>query len=275
MWEAGRGSLFNNSTMNYIELIRTFWRSHEEHSFSTTEIALYFYLVEVSNICRWKNPFKRNNSKIMADLSISFNTLKNARNKLSQCELISFKSQSGNANVTYSLSNFDEVANEVDVKAGDEVECELTPTKIKQNKNKTKTILYPYQGIVDLYNSTCVHLPKIKSLTPGRKKKISARLDAIKNKNLWISTIETVFLKVNESTFMRGENRNGWRATFDWIFENDQNIIKILEGNYDNRTSHTAANRTNGAASRTDDRRRELEHLEDLCQAVLQYDISP
>lgn len=40
--------------MNYIDLIRSFWRSHEEHSFGVTEIALYFHLVEICNICNWE-----------------------------------------------------------------------------------------------------------------------------------------------------------------------------------------------------------------------------
>jgi predicted transcriptional regulator len=101
--------------MNYIELIRDFWRAHEEHSFGTTEVAVYFYLVEVCNICHCKNPFKRNNSKIEADLGISFNTLKNARNRLVQAGLIKFETKNGSPNVIYTLSNFVEVTDEVGV----------------------------------------------------------------------------------------------------------------------------------------------------------------
>ena len=131
--------------MNYLKLIRGFWRSHEEHLFTCTEVALYFHLVEVCNICGWKNPFKRNNSKIGADLGISINTLKNARNKLAQCGLISFKTQNGSPNVVYTLSKFDEVVvevgSEVVVEVGSEVGSEVLPTKDKLNKtklNKTK-----------------------------------------------------------------------------------------------------------------------------------------
>lgn len=128
--------------MNYIELIRGFWRSHEEHSFTPTEIAVYFYLVEICNICQWKNPFKRNNAKIGADLGISFNTLKNARNKLQQVGLITFKTTNGSPNVIYTLSKFDKVSDEVDVKVttevSDEVDVKVLPTKDKLNINQTK-----------------------------------------------------------------------------------------------------------------------------------------
>lgn len=147
--------------MNYIELIRGFWRSHEEHLFTPTEIAVYFYLVEICNICQWKNPFKRNNAKIGADLSISFNTLKNARNKLQQVGLITFKTTNGSPNVSYTLSNFDKVTNEVDnevgVKVDAEVGNEVLPTKDKLNINKTN-------------NNIKVEFEQFRKLYPGTKR---------------------------------------------------------------------------------------------------------
>lgn len=139
--------------MNYIEQIRSFWRSHEEHSFTTTEVALYFRLLEICNICQWKNPFKRNNSKIGADLGISFNTLKNARNRLRQAGLIDFETRNGSPNVLYTLSNFDKVSNEVSVEVGgevnNEVDVEVLPTKDKQNK--TETIIPPVSPTPGLF----------------------------------------------------------------------------------------------------------------------------
>jgi predicted transcriptional regulator len=136
--------------MNYINQIRGFWRAHEEHSFSTTEVAVYFYLLEVCNICHWKNPFKRNNAKIEADLGISFNTLKNARNRLAQTGLLSFKTTNGSPNVVYTLSNFDKVTNkvtnEVTDEVTDEVGDEVLTTKDKQNETETNLPPNPPSG---------------------------------------------------------------------------------------------------------------------------------
>jgi hypothetical protein len=138
--------------MNYINQIRGFWRSHEEHSFGTTEVALYFLLLEICNICHWKNPFKRNNAKIEADLGISFNTLKNARHRLCQAGLINFETRNGSPNVLYTLSKFDEVTTEVTAEVGDEVTTEVgdevLPTKDKLNKTKqnNNSPLPPYSG---------------------------------------------------------------------------------------------------------------------------------
>lgn len=119
--------------MNYIELIKNFWTSHNANSFSTTEIALYFYLLEVFNVCQWKNQIKRNNRRVEADLDISYNTLKAARNKLQQSGLLYFKSKNGDANVIYTLSNFDEVIIEVDNEVASEVDTRSVHIKDKLN----------------------------------------------------------------------------------------------------------------------------------------------
>lgn len=119
--------------MNYIELIKNFWTSHNANSFSTTEIALYFYLLEVFNVCQWKNQIKRNNRRVEADLDISYNTLKSARNKLQQSGLLYFKSKNGDANVIYTLSNFDEVVIEVSNEVASEVDTRSVHIKDKLN----------------------------------------------------------------------------------------------------------------------------------------------
>lgn len=113
--------------MTYIEISNKFWQIHEEESFTTTEVALFFYLLKINNDCSykdqagtwiWRDSFKRNNSKIQSDLGISFNTMKNARNKLMQRNVIRFQSQNGSPSATYvslntTLSNYDEVTAEV------------------------------------------------------------------------------------------------------------------------------------------------------------------
>jgi len=125
--------------MNYIELINKFWQIHEEHSFCTTEIALFFHLLKINNQCSWKESFRRNNSKIEADLRISFNTMKNARNKLQQANVIKFESKNGSPDVVYkiTLSKFDEVTTEVTTEVAAEVGTKVT-TKVASTKDKLK-----------------------------------------------------------------------------------------------------------------------------------------
>lgn len=82
----------SSAPINYIELINNFWNIHKEECFSVTEIALYFYLLSVSNSLGWKNPFRHTNTFVVGVLGISEKTLYNARKKLQEAGLIEFKS---------------------------------------------------------------------------------------------------------------------------------------------------------------------------------------
>ena len=112
--------------MNYIELIKNFWLQHNAYSLTVTETALYFYLLETNNLCRWANTFNRNNSKVLADLGIaSLKTLSNARNRLKQVGLIDFKTKNGSPNVAYTLVIFTEVRAQVDTEVRAQVDAEV------------------------------------------------------------------------------------------------------------------------------------------------------
>ena len=114
--------------MTYIDYIKNFWLQHNAYSLTVTETALYFYLLETNNLCRWANTFNRNNSKVLADLGIaSLKTLSAARNRLKQVGLIDFKTKNGSPNVSYTLVKFTEVREQV-------------VTELNKTKKKTKTI---------------------------------------------------------------------------------------------------------------------------------------
>ena len=107
-------------------------------------------------------------------------------------------------------------------------------SKVKERKEKK----YPYQGICDLWNSTCVSLPKVMKLTERRKQKIECRLDEFGvQPEQWLETAENLFKRVQASDFLTGRsaNKQNWAASFDWFFENSSNWVKVSEGNYDNK----------------------------------------
>lgn len=88
----------------------------------------------------------------------------------------------------------------------------------------------PYQEIVDEFNSVCKGLTEVDKLDTKRKRKIR---NAYNYKGLGRENISKAFIKVVQSDFLNGENQSNWKATFDWIMNID-NLLKILEGNYDN-----------------------------------------
>ena len=93
----------------------------------------------------------------------------------------------------------------------------------------------PYDRIRDLWNETCKGFNNVHTLSKSRKAKIGVRVTEMGGVEKAMQTIEKLFRKVSESKFLNGDNDRSWKASFDWLFENDKNWVKVMEGNYDNR----------------------------------------
>lgn len=224
--------------MNYIDLIRNFWRSQEVHSFGTIEIALYFHLVEVSNRCNWLNPFKRNNAKIMADLGIKDRrTLDNARLKLSQAGLISFVKKSTNPNVTYTLTcAFNAEVNaqddvqvnaQVDVQVhaqADDTKDKLNQTKLKKEKKKKE-----FSFLDSKFKNVFLDWLEYKKQR-GQPYKSEQSVKACYNKLVKLSNDNTDIARqiIDESI------ANNWSG----FFEVKKQSVKPNIANYDNSYEH-------------------------------------
>ena len=50
--------------------------------------------------------------------------------------------------------------------------------------------------------------------------------------------------KIHISKFMQGDNKNKWQVTFDWLIKK-ANLLKVLEGNYDDKTNIETKNNVN------------------------------
>jgi len=85
-----------------------------------------------------------------------------------------------------------------------------------------------YNEIVNKYNSICKSLPKIEKLTESRKKKIKIRFFEIGG----YEGFEKLFNLVESTPFLKGDNKQQWKADFNWLIENDTNYVKVLEGKY-------------------------------------------
>jgi hypothetical protein len=73
------------------------------------------------------------------------------------------------------------------------------------------------------------NLPRCEVLSDRRKASARARLLKFPDRSFWDSLMD----KVNRSKFLNGDSGK-FKCTFDWIL-NENNLIKILEGNYDGR----------------------------------------
>lgn len=88
-----------------------------------------------------------------------------------------------------------------------------------------------YQMIADMYNETCVSFPRLRSISESRKKAIRARM-----KTYALDDFKMLFKKAEASSFLKGQNKRNWSATFDWLIQ-DGNMAKVLDGNYDDKES--------------------------------------
>ena len=92
-----------------------------------------------------------------------------------------------------------------------------------------------YAGIKEYWNrkheETKSVMPPITLMTENRKVMVKARLRQCKG------DVKTLYRAIDiamASDFMNGNNKHGWLGKFDWIFGNEQNFAKVLEGNFNN-----------------------------------------
>lgn len=76
---------------------------------------------------------------------------------------------------------------------------------------------------------------RVTLLTDARKALVRARLAEYDND---IAVLRLAVDKIIASSYANGENPRNWVATFDWLMT-QENLVKTLEGNYDNALRHT------------------------------------
>ena len=108
---------------------------------------------------------------------------------------------------------------------------------------KPKAEKLPFKDIKAMWNETCTGFPKLFTLSEPRKNKMRLRIAEMGGLEKALPLIKQIFEKMQQSKFLKGDNKRGWKASFDWLFENDKNWVKVYEGNYDNKPEQTAAPR--------------------------------
>lgn len=100
----------------------------------------------------------------------------------------------------------------------------------KEKRKEKSSTANAVQGIVNLYNKHCPSLPKVQRISQTRKQKVRARLREFPEDEPWVE----LFKRVEASDFLTGRNGEWTSCGFDWLLK-EANIIKVLEGNYDNK----------------------------------------
>ena len=109
-----------------------------------------------------------------------------------------------------------------------------TDTEYDSDINKN-TSTSSADAVARLYNDLCPSLPSVRTLSDKRKRDTEDRL-----KEYTLDDFRKVFEKAEKSSFLRGDNERGFRASLDWLI-NEGNMAKVLDGNYDDRPNKQRA----------------------------------
>lgn len=91
----------------------------------------------------------------------------------------------------------------------------------------------PYSRIVEMWNTTCTSFPRLMGLSEKRRTKIQVRWKEMAELGDPLDILQRLFDRMQESRFLQGDGRRGWKANFDWLMHNGENWRKVMEGNYD------------------------------------------
>lgn len=245
--------------MNYIELINNFWELDEHWQFTCCETRLYFYLIKTANRLGWVDNWTHSDAKAAANVGVSENSLKTARNKLIQSGLIEFKA---GGKFRGDKNRYQILIPKPTPKPHPNHDPYRPPKPTPLNKHKPNKTIIPsvcppkteddaqaederfneiefVDKVVAYFNSTCKNLNPVKSTTKNRRAAVLARYrehgkDAIR------STID----KAAASEFLSGQGSRNWVASFDWIFK-PTNFVKTFEGNFDNKAKNDTLQQAN------------------------------
>jgi hypothetical protein len=108
-----------------------------------------------------------------------------------------------------------------------------------------------HEEFAETWNRLRGPLPHVSDFTESRRRKVQARV----RQGITLETFAEAVRRCSSTAFLLGTNDRGWKADFDWLIENDRNLLKVLEGKYDG-TGGTNGTTRNGAHERVVDQSR-------------------
>ncbi|MBP3292435.1 MAG: hypothetical protein J6N32_01665 [Clostridia bacterium] len=151
------------------------------------------------------------------------------------------------------------------IQGGTKGTVEGSPTTIRYNTNTdTNTIQYDTDNntadtigepspdtadakvdkVFDRYTELCPSLNEVRNRTAKRREAVRMLLE-----HYTVDEIMEGFRKAESNPFLCGGGKNGWKADFDWLIQ-EEHFTKILEGGYENWQKN---NRPREAVTYTED----------------------
>lgn len=217
---SGKQSVYKTSTKG----LQILWKSSPEKVIEILEELRFNEICEITEITGGYEFLCRRNQKENELSKIRSEAVNERYKNPTTVKKPKKKSTKALQNDYKTLQNTD---NEIENENDSEVVSE-----IKIDSVIVKNPKIDFEEIGNIFNSTCVELPKVSKIT-------TLRITAIKNilKNNTLDDIGIVFTNVSESDYLNGKIVS-WKADFDWILK-PENFIKILEKKYKNNGKTT------------------------------------
>lgn len=107
-----------------------------------------------------------------------------------------------------------------------------SPSQSQSHKEQELKLLSPEatykirpEEFGNAWNRNCEPLPRIDAFTESRKKKVSLRM----KQGLTLEKFTDAVKLCTQKPFLRGNGNRGWKASFDWLIQNDTNIQRVFE----------------------------------------------
>src|SRR6056297_1548942 len=164
-----------------------------------------------------------------------------------------------NEKVTLSVNNHDVfVGSDFESERTDERDVELVPERISERnpdpyirldkdkeekeiinnlpwgcfdlRKKYSQEIWDPDEIVNRFNEICTSLKKVKFLKAYTRKMLTDRNVHFRSSRDW----DVFFQKVADSDFLNGKNEDEWQADLEWLVKDDETVLSVLQGKYDN-----------------------------------------
>lgn len=150
-------------------------------------------------------------------------------------------------NVIFATKNMQSKVKESKVKES-KVKNILDEQEYLEKKENIDKLYFPKKDLawfVSFWNEEFAesNVPKVQHLTEQRQIHLLAKIkewggfDAAKEK------FKAIVDKIKASDFLQGVNGTNWTVFFDWVVMYKTNWVKVLEGNFDNKTAIKAQNK--------------------------------
>ena len=98
-------------------------------------------------------------------------------------------------------------------------------------RKKFSQEIWDPEKIVNRFNEICTSLRKVKFLKAYTRKMLTDRNAHFRSSKDW----DVFFHKVADSDFLTGKNEYQWQADLEWLVKDDETVLSILQGEYDNK----------------------------------------